>query len=41
VYLWRKRAELHWVKAHEDALQAKARAQLVMVREPGRKGLEL
>jgi ribosomal protein L11 methyltransferase len=41
LYLWRKRAELHWVKAHEDALQTKARGQLVMIREPGRKRLEL
>ena len=41
VYLWRKRAELHWVKAHEDLLQARAFGQLVIVRRPGRKRLEL
>jgi ribosomal protein L11 methyltransferase len=41
VYLWRRTAEMHWVKAHEDALQAKASGQLVIVRRPGRKRLEL
>jgi ribosomal protein L11 methyltransferase len=41
VYLWRKRAELYWVKAHEDLLQARASGQLVIVRRPGRKRLEL
>ena len=41
MYLWRKRAELHWVKAHEDLLQAHASGQLVIVRRPGRKRLEL
>ena len=41
MYLWRKRAELHWVKAHEDLLQAHAYGQLVIVRRPGRKRLEL
>jgi ribosomal protein L11 methyltransferase len=41
VYLWRKRAELHWVKAHEDLLQARAFGQLVILRRPGRKRLEL
>ena len=41
MYLWRKRAELHWVKAHEDLLQARASGQLVIVRRPGRKRLEL
>jgi ribosomal protein L11 methyltransferase len=41
VYLWRKRAELHWVKAHEDVLQARSFGQLVIVRRPGRKRLEL
>jgi ribosomal protein L11 methyltransferase len=41
VYLWRKRAELHWVEAHEDLLQARAFSQLVIVRRPGRKRLEL
>ena len=41
MYLWRKRAEMHWVKAHEDALQAKASGQLVIIRRPERKRLEL
>ena len=41
MYLWRKRVELHWIKAHEDVLQARARGQLVNVRRPGRKRLEL
>jgi ribosomal protein L11 methyltransferase len=41
VYLWRRKAELHWVKAHEDALQAEARGKLVIVRKPERKCLEL
>ena len=41
MYLWRKRAELHWVEAYEDLLQARAFGQLVIVRKPGRKRLEL
>ena len=41
MYLWRRTAEMHWVEAHEDALQAKASGQLVIVRRPGRKRLEL
>jgi ribosomal protein L11 methyltransferase len=41
VYLWRRTAEMHWVKAHEDLLQAHAHGQLVIVRRPGRKRLEL
>jgi ribosomal protein L11 methyltransferase len=41
VYLWRRTAEIHWVKTHEDALQAKASGQLVIVRRPERKRLEL
>jgi len=41
VYLWRKRAQLHWIKAHEDFLQAQAHGQLVIVRQPERKRLEL
>jgi ribosomal protein L11 methyltransferase len=41
VYLWRKRAELHWVEAFEDLLEARARGQLVIVRRPGRKRLEV
>jgi ribosomal protein L11 methyltransferase len=41
VHLWRKTAERHWVKAHEDLLQTYAHGQLVIVRRPGRKRLEL
>jgi hypothetical protein len=36
VYLWRRTAELQWVKAHEDILQAHASGQLMIVRRPGR-----
>jgi ribosomal protein L11 methyltransferase len=32
---------MHWVKVHEDLLQAHAHRQLVIVRRPGRKRLEL
>jgi ribosomal protein L11 methyltransferase len=41
VYLWRKTAELRWVKSHDYLLQAYAQGQLVIVRKPGRKRLEL
>jgi ribosomal protein L11 methyltransferase len=41
VYLWRKRAEPNWVKAHEDLLQERAQGQLVIVRRPGHKRLEV
>jgi ribosomal protein L11 methyltransferase len=41
MFLWRKFAELRWVKTHEDALQARAPGQLVIVRKSGRKLLEL
>jgi ribosomal protein L11 methyltransferase len=41
MFLWRKFAEHHWLKAHEDLLQARAHGQLVIVRRPGRKRLEL
>jgi ribosomal protein L11 methyltransferase len=41
VYLWRKTAELHWVRTHEDLLQKHADGQLVIVRRPGRRRLEL
>jgi ribosomal protein L11 methyltransferase len=41
VFLWRKRAEPRWVKAHEDLLEAHADGQLVIVRRPGRERLEL
>ena len=41
MYLWRRTAELRWVKGHEDLLQAYAQGQLVVVRKPGCKRLEL
>ena len=41
MYLWRKRAELHWFKAHEDLLQAHAHGQLVIIRRPECKRLDL
>ena len=41
MYLWRKSAELQWFKAHEDLLQDRAHGQLVVIRKPGRKRLEL
>jgi len=41
MFFWRKFAELRWVKAHEDLLQAHAPGQLVIVRKPGRKRHEL
>lgn len=41
MYLWRRTAEHHWVKTHENSLQARANGQLVIVRRPKRKHLEL
>jgi ribosomal protein L11 methyltransferase len=41
MFFWRKFAELRWLKAHEDLLQARAHGQLVIVRRPERKRLEL
>jgi ribosomal protein L11 methyltransferase len=41
MFFWRKFAELRWVKANEDLLQARAYGQLIIVRKPGRKRLEL
>jgi ribosomal protein L11 methyltransferase len=41
VYLWRRTAEIRWLKAHEDLLQAHAHGQLVIVHRPERKRLEL
>jgi len=41
VYLWRRTVETNWVKTHADLLQAHAPGQLVIVRRPGRKRLEL
>jgi ribosomal protein L11 methyltransferase len=41
VYLWRKRAELRWVKAHENLLEARGYGQLVIVSRPTCKRLEL
>jgi ribosomal protein L11 methyltransferase len=41
VYLWRRTAEIRWLKAREDLLQTHALGQLVIVRRPERKRLEL
>jgi ribosomal protein L11 methyltransferase len=41
VYLWHKRAEPHWVKAHESLLQARDCGQVVIVTRPACKRLEL
>ena len=41
MYLWRRTAEIRWLKAHEDLLQAHAHGQLVIVHRPERKRLEL
>jgi ribosomal protein L11 methyltransferase len=41
VYLWRKFADPHWVKAHRKALEAKDSRQLVIVQQPGRKRVAL
>src|SRR5512132_1766017 len=41
VYLWRRTAEIRWLKAHEDLLRAHAQGQLVIVRRPACKRLEL
>ena len=41
MYLWRKRAEPHWVNTHEDLLQTLAQGQLVIVQKLGRQRLEL
>jgi ribosomal protein L11 methyltransferase len=41
VYLWRRTAEIRWLKAREELLQARAHGQLVIVRRPERKRLEL
>ena len=41
MYLWRRTAEIRWLKAREELLQAHAHGQLVIVRRPERKRLEL
>lgn len=41
MFVWRKFAEHHWVEAHQDLLQARARGHLVLVQRPGRKRLEV
>ena len=41
MYLWRRTAEMHWLKAREDLLQTHAYGQLVIVHRPGYKRLEL
>jgi ribosomal protein L11 methyltransferase len=41
MYLWRKTAEPHWLKAHEEVLQTRARGALALISRPGRKRLQL
>ena len=41
MYLWCRKAKIRWVKAHEKLLQAHAHGQLVIVRRPRRKVLQL
>jgi SAM-dependent methyltransferase len=41
VYLWRRTAEIQSLKAHQDLLQAYAHGQLVILRRPRRKFLQL
>jgi hypothetical protein len=41
MFLWRKFAEHHWLKAHENLLQERASGQLAIAHRPGRKRLEL
>lgn len=41
MYLWRKTAGPQWVKGHEEALQTHAHGELVIVRRPKHKHLEL
>ena len=41
MFLWRKFAKHHWIKVHEDLLHGHTDGQLVIVRRPGRKRLEL
>lgn len=41
MYLWRKKAKLDWVEAHEDGLQAYSLGKLVIVRRPACKHLEV
>ena len=41
MFLWQKSAAPHWVKTHEDLLQARANGQLVIVRRFSHKCLQL
>lgn len=41
MFFWRKFAEPGWLKAHENLLLARAHGQLVIIRRPGRKRLQL
>jgi ribosomal protein L11 methyltransferase len=41
MHLWRKLAELRWLSAHENILQARSRGRLVIISRPGRKRLQL
>ena len=41
MHLWRKLAEPHWLRAHENILQARSRGRLVIISRPERKRLRL
>jgi ribosomal protein L11 methyltransferase len=41
MHVWRKLAELHWLRAHENILQARSRGRLVIISRPERKRLQL
>jgi ribosomal protein L11 methyltransferase len=41
MHLWHKLAEPHWLRAHENVLQARSRGRLVIISRPGRKRLQL
>ena len=41
MYLWRKLAELRWLSAREDILQARSPCRLAIISRPGRKRLQL
>ena len=41
MHQWSKQADLRWLTAHENVLQARARGRLVIISRPGRKRLKL
>jgi ribosomal protein L11 methylase PrmA len=41
MHQWRKLAHPHWLSAHENVLQTRARGRLVIISRPGRKRLQL